>query len=185
MVQPCGEFNNNTTTSNLGLLGLCSRNEEFMKAEMILLFQPPHRPQLLILFLSLSLSLSFIICLALSSLLCIVLWKSKQLYSRGAERTDVAGVEEEAEMSNRSPAAFCKFDSQIPRKKKENEETHKNKSACHFVSHQACAAASSSVSSSCFTGHSLTEYFVSYVNISPWKVGRDFPEETCLSLIQQ
>lgn len=66
-----------------------------------------------------------------------------QLYSRGAERTDVADVEEEAEMSNRSPAASCRFDSQMLGGKKKKK---------HYVSHTDKIRLPSS-SPSCFTGH--------------------------------
>ncbi len=149
-VRPCGVFIYITTTLGRWLLGLCVQDVGFMKAEMILF--PPPRPQLFI--RPLSLSLSFIPCLALSSPLYCPMKAEAQLYSRGAEWTDVAGVEEEAEMSNRSPAAFCKFDSQIL-KQKENEETYKNKSSLYtmwVIRTTMLPSSSFSSSSSCFTG---------------------------------
>lgn len=118
-----------------------------MKAEIILF--PLHALQLLILPLPPSV-LSFGASL---SPYC-PLEAEAQLYSRGAKRTDVGSAEEKAHMNKQSPAASCKFDSQITKKSRKMRKyiKHRNKySLCMLWCYESLP--STSLFALCSTRH--------------------------------
>ncbi len=130
-VRLCAEFIYITTTLGCWLLGLCVQDMWGLWKQKWFFFLPfiLSSSSSLCLPLSLSLSLSFILQLALSSPLYCPMKAEAQLYSRGAEWTDVAGIGRGRD--EQEQAAFCKFDSQIFKKRKKRK--HKNKTSLYTV----------------------------------------------------
>lgn len=114
---------------------VCARHVGFMKAEMILF--PPPPPQLFTLSLSHSSSTS----LSLWSPLYCPMEAEAQLYSRGAEWTDVAGRRGRGRDEQPKPGCFLQiWLSNIKKKKKGERREHINKSSLYSLSHRGCNA---------------------------------------------